>query len=82
MAEVSVFQAGGYRCIKAGFQYSGGVAAEPGYEIERARFASLCRSPMHSPRSKSILEPDALAAICACRKLLSSIGVRSGVIKR
>jgi hypothetical protein len=39
MAEVSVFQAGGYRYIKAVFQYSGGVAAEPGYEIERARFA-------------------------------------------
>ena len=39
MAEVSVFQAGGYRYIKAGLQYSGGVAAEPSYEIERARFA-------------------------------------------
>ena len=39
MAEVPVFQAGGYRYIKAVFQYSGGVAAEPGYEIERARFA-------------------------------------------
>ena len=39
MAEVPVFEAGGYRYIKAVFQYSGGVAAEPGYEIERARFA-------------------------------------------
>jgi hypothetical protein len=39
MAQVSVFQAGGYRYIPAQFQYSGGVAAEPGYEIERARFA-------------------------------------------
>ena len=39
MAEVPVFDAGGYRYIKAVFQYSGGVAAEPGYEIERARFA-------------------------------------------
>ena len=37
MAEVPVFAAGGYRYIKAVFQYSGGVAAEPGYEIERAR---------------------------------------------
>ena len=34
-----VFEAGGYRYIKAVFQYSGGVAAQPGYEIERARFA-------------------------------------------
>lgn len=39
MAEVPVFEAGGYRYIRGLFQYSGGVAAEPGYEIERARFA-------------------------------------------
>ena len=39
MDAVPVFEAGGYRYIKAVFQYSGGVAAEPGYEIERARFA-------------------------------------------
>src|SRR4051812_38660169 len=36
---VPVFAAGNYRYIKAVFQYSGGVAAEPGFEIERARFA-------------------------------------------
>src|SRR4051812_31007835 len=35
---VPVFAAGNYRYIKAVFQYSGGVAAEPGFEIERARF--------------------------------------------
>ena len=38
MAEVPVFAAGGYRYIKAVFQYSGGIAAQPGFEIERARF--------------------------------------------
>jgi len=38
MSTVPVFHAGGYRYIKAVFQYSGGVAAEPGFEIERARF--------------------------------------------
>jgi hypothetical protein len=38
MVEVPVFAAGRYRYIKAVFQYSGGVAAESGYEIERARF--------------------------------------------
>ena len=38
MADTVVFSAGGYRYIKAVFQYSGGVAAEPGFEIERARF--------------------------------------------
>jgi hypothetical protein len=38
MSNQSVFQAGHYRYIPAVFQYSGGVAAEPGFEIERARF--------------------------------------------
>lgn len=38
MSAVAVFEPGGYRYIPAVFQYSGGVAAEPGYEIERARF--------------------------------------------
>jgi hypothetical protein len=41
--DVPVFEAGGYRYIKAVFQYSGGIAAEPGYEIERARFATPLR---------------------------------------
>ena len=40
MSDVRVFAPGGYRFIKAVFQYSSGVAAEAGYEIERARFAS------------------------------------------
>ena len=39
MANVIVFAPGGYRYISAVFQYSGGVAAEPGFEIERARLA-------------------------------------------
>lgn len=39
VTDVSTFGPGGYRYIKAVFQFSGGVAAEPGYEIERARFA-------------------------------------------
>jgi hypothetical protein len=37
MDEVVVFGPGGYRYISAVFQYSGGVAAEAGFEIERAR---------------------------------------------
>jgi hypothetical protein len=39
MAEVIVFKSGGYRYIKAGFQFSSGVAAEAGFAIERARLA-------------------------------------------
>src|SRR4029078_1551167 len=37
----SDFSAGNYRFIPAVFQYSGGVAANPGYEIERVRFGKL-----------------------------------------
>ena len=37
MSGVVVFREGGYRYIKAVFQYSSGVAAEPGFEIERVR---------------------------------------------
>jgi len=34
----ALFAPGGYRFIPAVFQYSGGVAAEPGYRLVRARF--------------------------------------------
>ncbi len=37
MSAVDVFAAGNYRYIPAVFQYSSGVAAEPGHAIERAR---------------------------------------------
>jgi len=39
MSGVVVFREGGYRYLKAVFQYSSGVAAEPGFEIARARLA-------------------------------------------
>lgn len=38
-APSAVFDKGGYRYLPAVFQYSSGVAAEPGFEIERARLA-------------------------------------------
>jgi hypothetical protein len=40
MPAVQPFVPGGYRFITHAFQYSGGVAAEPGFRIERARFAN------------------------------------------
>lgn len=40
MAEIVPFAPGGYRSIKGVFQYSAGVAAEPGFAIERALFAA------------------------------------------
>ena len=39
MPSVQPFAPGGYRFIPGPFQYSGGVAAQPGFRIERARFA-------------------------------------------
>jgi hypothetical protein len=41
MANVMAFQPGGYRFIEHAFQYSGGVAAEAGFVIERARLARM-----------------------------------------
>jgi hypothetical protein len=41
MATVQRFEPGGYRFLTHQFQYSGGVAAEPGFRIERARFARM-----------------------------------------
>ena len=39
MVETAVFEPGGYRYVRGQFKYSGGVAAERGYVIERVRFA-------------------------------------------
>ena len=39
MPDVIAFKPGGYRYLKAGFQFSSGVAADAGFEIERARLA-------------------------------------------
>lgn len=64
----AVFAEGGYRYIPAVFQYSGGVAAEPGYRIERARFLkppSLDKGfDAVEAHLKSIRRP--IAAFCAC----------------
>ena len=68
MAEVQVNAAGGYRFIKGVFQYSAGVAAEPGFRIERARF----REPVVLARAWAAIEAHLkalgrpVAAFCAC----------------
>ena len=43
VANVVAFAPGGYRYIKAVFQYSGGVAAEPGFEIQRSRLEAISK---------------------------------------
>jgi hypothetical protein len=68
VAEVLVFGDGGYRFIKAVFQYSGGVAAEPGFAIARMRLRRVV--PLDEgfraieAHLQSIGRP--LAAFCAC----------------
>jgi hypothetical protein len=68
MGEVRVFAPGGYRFINAVFQYSGGVAAEPGYRIVRTRLA--CTLPLAEgwllveDTLRSAGRP--LASFCAC----------------
>lgn len=71
MYDVPVFAAGGYRYIKAVFQYSGGVAAEPGFEIERARLKrplplaeGLAAAEAHL---KSLGRPTSAFAACELR---------------
>lgn len=68
MSATQVFAAGGYRTIPAVFQYSGGVAAEPGFAIERVTLrqwmplaAGFARIEAHL---KAIGRP--LTAFCAC----------------
>ena len=62
------FTPGGYRFIPAVFQYSGGVAALPGYEIERVRF----RQPVPLAEGFAAIERiigaagRPLTAFCAC----------------
>jgi hypothetical protein len=60
--------AGGYRYIPAVFQYSGGVAALPGYRIERVRFAQVVALAAGFERIAAHLEAVGRppAAFCAC----------------
>jgi hypothetical protein len=68
MADVARFAPGGYRYIKAVFQYSGGVAAEPGFLIERARL----KSPVPIAQGFEVVERHLASlgrpttAFCAC----------------
>jgi hypothetical protein len=62
------FAAGGYRYIPAVFQYSGGVTAEPGFEIVRVRFHRPVTLPQGFARIAEIIREAArpLTAFCAC----------------
>src|SRR3954463_12590102 len=62
------FAAGGYRYIPAVFQYSGGVAAEPGFEIVRVRFHKAMRLTDGFALAESMIRAAGrpLTAFCAC----------------
>ena len=68
MADVSVFEPGGYRFIKAVFQYSGGVAAMPGHRIVRIRFSRPVPLADGFRRIETLLQEARrpLTAFCAC----------------
>jgi len=64
----NVFAAGGYRTIPAVFQYSGGVAAEPGFEIVRVRFGNPVPLSDGFAFAESMIRSAGrpLTAFCAC----------------
>lgn len=68
MPDVSVFAAGNYRYLPAVFQYSGGVAAEPGYAIERVGFREWLPLEQGFRRVEQILQAAGrpMTAFCAC----------------
>jgi hypothetical protein len=63
-----VFPAGGYRFIPAVFQYSGGVAAEAGFAIERVTFRTPVPLVRGFERAAAIIAARGrpLTAFCAC----------------
>jgi hypothetical protein len=64
----AAFAAGGYRYIPAVFQYSGGVAAEPGFEIVRVRFRTPVALSQGFKRIETTIREAgrSLSAFCAC----------------
>jgi hypothetical protein len=67
MTDLPIFRPGGYRFIPAVFQYSGGVAAEPGFVLERVTFTKPLPLAEGFRRAEAIMraagrEPTAFAA--------------------
>jgi len=64
----ATFAPGGYRYIPAVFQYSGGVAAEPGFEIVRVRFHQPVPLAEGFARIEQTIRATGrpLTAFCAC----------------
>jgi hypothetical protein len=65
---VQVFRSGGYRFIPAVFQYSGGVAAEHGFRIERFTFRKPVPLAIGFRRIEAVIKAQGrpLTSFCAC----------------
>lgn len=68
MADVLAFPDGGYRFVRGVFQYSAGVAAEPGFEIERVRFFRPLplREGFQAIQARLAACGRSVMALCAC----------------
>lgn len=68
MTQAIEFSDGGYRYVPGVFQYSAGVAAQPGFAIERARFARFVPLDEGFARIEAYLKGIGrpVTAFCAC----------------
>lgn len=68
MSTASTFKPGNYRFVPGVFQYSAGVAAEPGHRIERIQFAAPIPLAEGFQRIEALLKAAGrpLTAFCAC----------------
>lgn len=68
MADVREFGPGGYRFIKGPFMYSAGIAAGPGFRVERVRFAEILPVVQGFRRAAEIIKAAGrpLTAFAAC----------------
>jgi len=68
MSRTNMYAPGGYRFVPGVYQYSGGVAAEPGYRIERVRFINPVSLVDGFKKIEEVLQAAGrpLAAFCAC----------------
>jgi hypothetical protein len=68
MGGATSLETGGYRFLLSVFQYSAGVVAEPGYEIQRVRFRSLVSLDVGFNAIERFIRAAGrpITALCAC----------------
>ena len=68
MSNTQFFAPGNYRFVPGVFQYSAGVAAEPGFRIERVRFMKFISLAEGFSQIEQVLKAAGrpLTALCAC----------------